>query len=967
MTAVKMLEYQRQYICTKCKYVMMVMAEFEMKNIITPPKKCGNPEECKGTNIVSMGELNAEFCKDYQEIRMQETVSKLDVGSMPTSMWVTLEDDLVDSCKPGDNITVCGLVKRRQNHFYVGKKMEIELVIKANHVQVNNNNASALSLTPELKDMFQAFWKTYADMPLAARDIILKSICPQLFGLYIVKLATAVVLAGGSSLHNTSNTGVRVRAEPHLLLVGDPGTGKSQLLRFASKIIPRSVLTTGVGSTAAGLTVTAVMENGEWQLEGGALVMSDGGICCIDEFNTMKEHDRTSIHEAMEQQTISVAKASIVCKLSTRCSILAATNPKGNLDPSQSLNMNVALASPLLSRFDLILLLRDKLDEEWDSQLADYIFQSFENCNSSKLTENINWTIEILQAYFAVIKKIHPVLTEDSNKILSGYYQIQRRKNCRNKSRTTVRLLDSLVRLSQGHARLMYHEEVEILDAIIAVILVETAMETESSVFNLRFNLKNDFPQDPTSNYREVMEIVLKRLDLHDLLERELDRINNGSKRSNKSDPGTGKSNLLSEDVKSKFFRVQKASEEDIKQNGKTYEENAKQVNNKSISAENVKRDQNIELRLEHPGVKIDEKQINFEATKNIVQQESKTKRTKVSNANATTTKIHDIECQSKDIQIVKNNVSNVTKGDNINICDKENVECINLNAKRKKTKNNINPKKIKLKNEENELHHDLAALKCMPSVNDIFNMDDYDLNDPGLNFEENRNEKDSDDHENVSGLCSKINESSETKAIGETKNKTDTNGEQISKVLSQRIRTKNFLSKFKFIPKESGPSTVTTDDKSLQNNTNHNFVNMAGEDDQVNMQYKNSVSERLSNNQLVINDTDTNDLNDISFMNVVSSTQTEKPAMSEEKSNNSFESGNVDFDISLVSAKRSTNSENTTDDTLLTTNKPTTTKKFDFKKVCISDKLKPQSDVLHAPSSIFESQEDIDNLDLDL
>jgi DNA helicase MCM9 len=178
MTSMRMLEFQREYVCTKCKHVMTVNAEYEMKNMIKPPNKCLNPVECKGTNVVSMGDLSPEFCKDYQEIRMQETVNKLDVGSMPTSMWVTLEDDLVDSCKPGDNITVCGVIKRRSKPFVVGKKIEVELVIKANHIQVNNNS-STVSLTPELKDMFQAFWKTYSDRSLAARNIILKSICPQ--------------------------------------------------------------------------------------------------------------------------------------------------------------------------------------------------------------------------------------------------------------------------------------------------------------------------------------------------------------------------------------------------------------------------------------------------------------------------------------------------------------------------------------------------------------------------------------------------------------------------------------------------------------------------------------------------------------------------------------------------------------------------------------------------------------------
>ncbi|XP_031340203.1 DNA helicase MCM9-like isoform X2 [Photinus pyralis] len=527
----KILEYHRLYRCTKCKYVETVTASYDQKFIIVPPKRCPNPEQCGGRNFVGVGGLVAENCKDYQEIKIQELSSNVN-STMPSTMWVTLEDDLVDTCQPGDDVTICAIVKRRFGPLIVGKRIEVELCLKANHVLVHNGHTFPTLITADVTNQFQSFWKTYENSPLVGRDLILQSFCPKLFGMYLVKLSVAVVLAtGGSSQQD--DVGSRKRSEAHLLLVGDPGTGKSHLLRYASRIISRSVLTTGVGTTSAGLTVAAVIEDGQWQLEAGALVLADGGICCIDEFNSMKPNDRASIHEAMEQQTISVAKAGILCKLRTRCSILSATNPKGgHLDDSQSLSLNLAIPSPLLSRFDIVLMLKDTYREEWDRAIAKHVLD--EKFTDSPDSDTSLWSMEMLQQYFVMIKTINPVLTTMSDQILGAYYQAQRRQETRNKSRTTVRLLESLIRLSQGHARLMYHSEVQVMDAVFAIVLIECSMHGECAVLSLGpLNVLESYPGDPMGRYAEIVNVVLTQLGLNQILQHEMNFINTNYKTSN--------------------------------------------------------------------------------------------------------------------------------------------------------------------------------------------------------------------------------------------------------------------------------------------------------------------------------------------------------------------------------------------------------------------------------------------------
>ncbi|TKS74036.1 DNA helicase MCM9 [Collichthys lucidus] len=474
----KVLEYERDYMCTKCRHVFMVQADFEQFYTFAQPVTCPNPTGCNSYKFSCLsGGSEPAACRDYQEIKIQEQVQRLSVGCIPRSMVVVLEDDLVDSCKSGDDVTVYGVMCQRWKPFYDGACCEVELVLKANNIEVNNQQAVAAMAMRDVQKEFEDFWNNYKHNPIAG--------------------------------------------ECHMLLVGDPGTGKSQFLKYAAKIIPRSVLTAGIGSTSAGLTVAAVKDGGDWHLEAGALVLSDGGLCCIDEFNSIKEHDRISIHEAMEQQSISVAKAGMVCKLNTRTTILAAANPKGPYDPNEPLSVNVALASPLLSRFDLVLVLMDTKNAEWDRIISSFILED----RGLPADASGLWSLEKMKAYFSVIKCLKPQVSEEANSILTRYYQLQRQSDSCNTGRTTIRMLESLSRLAEAHARLMYRATVTTEDAVMAVSVMECSMQGGALLGNVNA-LLTSFPADPVKEYQTQCQILLEGLNLPLLLQKEMDRLN---------------------------------------------------------------------------------------------------------------------------------------------------------------------------------------------------------------------------------------------------------------------------------------------------------------------------------------------------------------------------------------------------------------------------------------------------------
>ncbi len=285
----KLLEKRREYHCCNktCEALFYVECDMSQGNLLLPPKSCPGQTQngpCKSTRFESLGR---QYC-DYQEIKVQEQVKGLEVGSIPRSTTVLLLDDLVGCCSAGDDVEVVGLLLRRWNPVCLDARCMVEVTLLASGLEVNNGaDQVSEAISDDLHEEFSELWRNHSNHPIAVRNFIVACVCPQIFGLFDIKIAILLTLIGGVTEMDVR--GVRRRGTCHLLIVGDPGCGKSQFLRFATKMSPRSVMTTGEGSSSAGLTFTVMKDSGEWVLEAGALVLADRGVCCIDEFREVRE------------------------------------------------------------------------------------------------------------------------------------------------------------------------------------------------------------------------------------------------------------------------------------------------------------------------------------------------------------------------------------------------------------------------------------------------------------------------------------------------------------------------------------------------------------------------------------------------------------------------------------------------------------------------------------------------------
>ncbi|EFA77281.1 MCM family protein [Heterostelium album PN500] len=484
-----------KFDCVKCKVIIGPFYQNGNQNI-----QIGICPQCQSKGPFS---INSDLTvyRDFQKITLQESPGTVPAGRLPRTKEIILLTDLIDSVRPGEEIEVTGIFKHNydsklnhQNGFPV-----FATILEANYINKKEDLLASFILSEDDEREIRKLSKE----PNIGKMII-QSIAPSIYGHDDIKMAIAMALFGG--VPKDIDRKHRVRGDINVLLVGDPGVAKSQFLKYVEKTAHRAVYTTGQGASAVGLTAAVRIDplTGEWTLEGGALVLADRGVCMIDEFDKMNDKDRTSIHEAMEQQSISISKAGIVTTLTARCSVIAAANPKkGRYDPSYSLLNNVDLTEPILSRFDIACVVRDTIHPIKDSQLARFVIQSHQRSHPNNTNEANNYLVnatqqspisqEMLRKYIMYAKrKCTPRISEIDREKLSQLYAEMRRESGNGGYPMTVRHVESMIRMSEAHAKMHLRASVTDEDVNMAIrIMLDSFINAQKT--NLAGRLRRNF------------------------------------------------------------------------------------------------------------------------------------------------------------------------------------------------------------------------------------------------------------------------------------------------------------------------------------------------------------------------------------------------------------------------------------------------------------------------------------------
>lgn len=446
----------------------------EYQQIEQPLTKLKQPFMCRGCERKGPFELlkDESILVDKQKISIQELPEDLRGGAQPSSITAYVAGDLAGTAHPGNRVKLNGAYSSMEATKGNKKLPHLDTYIDTNNLEIQEKEYRELNISPEDRKKIREL----KNSSTIVSDIV-DSIAPSIYGYDDIKESIALQLFGG--IMKTAPDGAHLRGDIHILLIGDPGIGKSQLLRYVKEIAPRGVYASGKSSSAAGLTAAAVKDNfgeGQWTIEAGALVLADKGVACIDELDKMRDEDRSALHEALEQQQLSIAKAGITTTMRTQCSLLAAANPKyGRYDMHEPLADQLNLEPALVSRFDLIFPLRDEANATQDNHIAEHILKNHKGQDTAPKP-----VIEpdLLRKYIASAKTLKPHLSTDAEEVLKEFYTSVRQEGDGNDSPIpiTARQLEALIRLAEASARMKHSSVVEEEDAKTAVRLVRTTL-----------------------------------------------------------------------------------------------------------------------------------------------------------------------------------------------------------------------------------------------------------------------------------------------------------------------------------------------------------------------------------------------------------------------------------------------------------------------------------------------------------
>ncbi|TYI35920.1 hypothetical protein ES332_A03G109000v1 [Gossypium tomentosum] len=518
---------QVKYDCNKCGSILGPFFQNSYSEV-----KVGSCPECQSKGPFTVN-IEQTVYRNYQKLTLQESPGTLPAGRLPRYKEVILLNDLIDCARPGEEIEVTGIYT---NNFDMSLNTKngfpvFATVVEANYVAKKQDLFSAYKLTQEDKEDIEKLAK---DPQIGERMI--KSIAPSIYGHEDIKTAITLAMFGGQEKNVEGKH--RLRGDINVLLLGDPGTAKSQFLNYVEKTGQRAVYTTGKGASAVGLTAAVHKDpvTREWTLEGGALVLADKGICLIDEFDKMNDQDRVSIHEAMEQQSISVSKAGIVTSLQARCSVIAAANPiGGRYDSSKTFSQNVELTDPIVSRFDILCVVKDVVDPVTDEMLAKFVVDSHfrsqpkganiddkafnESQEESQapvgLADSKILSQELLRKYLTYAKlNVFPRFHEKDMAKLTKVYADLRKESSRGQGvPIAVRHIESMIRMSEAHARMHLRQHVTEADVDMAIrVLLESFISTQK--FGVQKALRKSFRQYITfkKDYHGLLLVLLREL-----------------------------------------------------------------------------------------------------------------------------------------------------------------------------------------------------------------------------------------------------------------------------------------------------------------------------------------------------------------------------------------------------------------------------------------------------------------------